>query len=132
MLQNPTNQTLFLSTDLVNLTSSFSKSVCRCSLLFGRKKQMPRQAGVWGRGQGGAMVPARRSLWPRAHVAAQGLHDVYLLSLGEVEDFFGSWANNLIVLTDREQRLENKTRVMHQNEKIPHKVKIWIKVIPPN
>lgn len=46
-------------------------------------------------------------------MATQGLHDVHFLSLGEVEDFFGSWANNFIILTDREQRLKSKTRVMH-------------------
>lgn len=66
-LQNPTNQTLFSSTDLVNLTSSFSKSICRCSLIFGRKKQMPRQAGVRGQGSGQeGMAPTHHSLWPRA------------------------------------------------------------------
>lgn len=36
-------------------------------------------------------------------MATQGLHDVYFLSLGEVEDFFGSWANNFIILTNRKQ-----------------------------
>lgn len=34
------------------------------------------------------------------------LHDVDFLSLWEVEDFFGSWANYFVILTNRKQRLE--------------------------
>lgn len=69
MLQNPTNQTLFSSTDLLNLTSSFPKSICRCSLIFGRKKQMPRQAGVGVMGQGRRvwLPPTTASGQKRAH-----------------------------------------------------------------
>lgn len=91
MLQNPTNQTLFLSTDLLNLTSSFSKSVCRCSLIFGRKKQMPRQAGVWGRGQGGGMVPTHHSLWLRACAWQRGAYMMYTFSAWE------KWKTSLVL-----------------------------------
>lgn len=63
----------------------------------------------WGLGsgvrEGGHGSHPPQPLAKGVHMATQGLHDVYFLSLGEVEDFFGSWANNFIILTNRKQRI---------------------------
>lgn len=67
-------------------TPTLSSQCLRCSRVFGRRKQEHRAAG-----------------------AGAGLHDVHLLSLREVEDLFGSRADDLVVLADGEQRLERKT-----------------------
>lgn len=43
-------------------------------------------------------------------------HDVDLLSLGEVEDFFGSGAHHLVILANRQERLQRERETKAVNE----------------
>lgn len=51
----------------------------------------------------------------RPGVQRRRLHDVHFLGLGEVEDFFGSRADNFVILADGQQRLENKADALEEH-----------------
>lgn len=94
------------------------KSVYCCLLIFGRKKQECHRQ-VWSpRWQVLLLCHTLRpppvqgmpiytvSKFQRHFIRnCMDLHDVDFLSLWEVEDFFGSWANYFVVLTNRKQRI---------------------------